>query len=509
MDIDLDELEKFYWDVIIIGTGIAGLYTALNIEDKYKVIVITKDKINENNSNLAQGGIAACMNEKDDINLHIEDTMKAGSYYNDKDAVRILVNEAAENVEKLIKFGTKFDRDELGNLMTTKEGGHSKRRVLHSKDQTGKEIIRALTEEVEKRDNIKIIEKAFAIDILTNKTTAFGVLIKDKIGESHVLHSKATVIASGGIGQVYGNTTNSSTITGDGIAMAYRAGAEITDMEFIQFHPTAFYSEADKKRLLISESLRGEGAILRNNKGETFMENYHQMGGLAPRDIVAKAILTEMKNENKENVYLDITSKGKEYIKNRFPYIYKECLSRGIDISKEYIPVCPVQHYIMGGIKTDYNGRTNIIGLYACGEAASLGIHGANRLASNSLLDGIVFGSRAAKDINENIDSRNIYIGSLVYKRNYKDNQINLKESRYKIQEAMNKYVFIFRKYKELNRAYKLVIEELERLYGADYESKEYYECINIATVAYLTIESALRRKKSIGSHIMIEDMGG
>lgn len=508
VDFDLNKMKKRYCDVVIVGTGIAGLYTALNIDSKYKVILITKDSISENNSNLAQGGIAACVNEANDIELHIEDTMRAGSNYNDREAVRILVSEAAENIEKLVDFGAKFDRDEKGNLMVTREGGHSERRVLHSKDQTGKEIVRALTEEVKKRENIEVIEEVFAIDILTNRDAAFGMLIKDRSG-NYVLYAKATVIAAGGIGQVYRNTTNSKAITGDGIAMAYRAGAKIIDMEFIQFHPTALYSEGDKKRFLISEAVRGEGAVLRNSKGETFMEKYHELRELAPRDIVAKAILTEMKNENKQNVYLDITNRDKEYIKNRFPHIYKECLNRGIDITKEYIPVCPVQHYIMGGIKTDYTGKTNIKGLYACGEAASLGVHGANRLASNSLLDGIVFGNRVAKDINENIASENREGISLVYKSDRTNAKISLKALREKIQEIMNKYVFVFRRYEELNKAYKLAIEVMDELYQTHNDSKEYYECINITTIAYLTIESAIKRKKSIGSHIMIESMEG
>ena len=506
VDFDLDKMKKRYCDVVIVGTGIAGLYTALNIDSKYKVILMTKDSISENNSNLAQGGIAACVNADDDIETHIEDTMRAGSHYNDREAVRILVSEAAENIEKLINFGTKFDRDQSGKLMVTREGGHSERRVLHAKDQTGKEIVRALAKEVEKRENIEVIEEAFVIDVLTNRDTSFGMIIKDR-RDIYNLYAKATVIAAGGIGQVYRNTTNSKSITGDGIAMAYRAGVEIIDMEFIQFHPTAFYSKEDKKRFLISEAVRGEGAVLRNSKGETFMEKYHELRDLAPRDIVAKAILTEMKKENKQNVYLDITNRDEEYIKNRFPYIYQECLNRGIDITNEYIPVCPVQHYIMGGIKTDYTGKTNIKGLYACGEAASVGVHGANRLASNSLLDGIVFGNRVAKDINKNISSENIVEIRLVYKRDRIDARISLKVLREKIQEIMNKYVFVFKKYEELNKAYALVIEVMEELYQINDDSKEYYECINITTIAYLTIDSALKRNKSIGSHIMIESM--
>lgn len=505
-DFNLEKIKKMYCDVIIVGTGIAGLYTALQLNNKHRVILITKDKTSENNSNLAQGGIAACISKEDDMELHIEDTMRAGSYYNDREAVRILVSEAPENIEMLIELGSNFDRDEKGNLMVTREGGHSKRRVLHSKDQTGKEIIRALAKEVEERENIKVFEETFVIDLLTNRNKCFGMLVKDNRG-TYALYAKATVIAAGGIGQVYRNTTNSKPITGDGIAMAYRAGVKIVDMEFVQFHPTAFYSEKDRKRFLISEAVRGEGAVLRNSKGEAFMKKYHTLRDLAPRDIVAKAILIEMKNDNEKKVYLDITNRDEEYVKNRFPYIYAECLNRGIDITKDYIPVCPVQHYIMGGIETDYNGKTNIEGLYSCGEAASLGVHGANRLASNSLLDGIVFGNRVAKDINDNMTSENMYEPRLVYKRDREEAECNLKDIREEIQDVMSKYVSIFRRYEELKKAYRIVIDVIDKLYRFDEDSKEYYECINIATIAYIIIESALKRKESLGSHIMIESM--
>ncbi|WP_432662129.1 L-aspartate oxidase [Wukongibacter baidiensis] len=505
-EFNLDKIRKRFCDVVIVGTGIAGLYTALNLSHKYRVLVITKDRIKENNSSLAQGGIAACINDEEDMKLHIEDTLRAGEYYNNEEAVKILVSEAPENIGKLVEMGTRFDRDSEGNLMATREGGHSDRRVLHSKDQTGKEIIRALTEEVKRSNNIEVIEGVFAIDILTFKDKSIGILVKDKC-EKYAIIANDTVLASGGVGQIYMNTTNSTIATGDGIAMAYRAGAEIIDMEFIQFHPTALYSENDRKRFLISEAVRGEGAVLRNSKGEAFMERYHELKDLAPRHIVAKAILGEMKKENSKNVYLDITNKSEGYIKNRFPFIYQECLNRGIDITKKYIPVCPVQHYIMGGIKTDYKGRTSIENLYACGETASLGVHGANRLASNSLLDGIVFGSRVAKDINENIVSKNNYYLKATYENNKKKLKCNLKETKEILKKTMNKYAFIFRREAELDKAYGIIREILENLYKASEDSIGYYECINIATVAYLIVESALKRKETLGSHIMFDDL--
>lgn len=505
-DFNMDKIRKRFYDVVIVGTGIAGLYTALNLSHKYRVLLITKDRIEENNSNLAQGGIAACIKSEDDKKSHVEDTLRAGDYYNDSEAVKILVNEAPENINKLVEIGTRFDRDRVGNLMVTREGGHSQRRILHSKDQTGKEIIRSLTEEIKRRDNIELVEDVFAIDILTLGEKSIGIIVKDRCQKYGVI-AKATVLACGGVGQVYMNTTNSMIATGDGIAMAYRAGAEIIDMEFVQFHPTAFYSKKDRKRFLISEAVRGEGAVLRNSKGKAFMEEYHELKDLAPRHIVSKAILSEMKKEKTENVYLDITHINEEFIKNRFPYIYKECLNRGIDITKEYIPVCPVQHYIMGGIKTDYRGRTSIENLYACGETASLGVHGANRLASNSLLDGVVFGRRVAKDINENIEYGNNYDFKLIYEENREKLELNLENTKDIIRNTMNNYAFVFRREEELNKAYKIIKEILEKLYRIREDSIEYYECTNIATVAHLIVDSALKRKETLGSHIMFSDL--
>ncbi|RKD26915.1 L-aspartate oxidase [Caminicella sporogenes DSM 14501] len=503
----LNSIRKEYCDVLIIGTGIAGLYTSLNIDSNYKVVVLSKDKISENNSNLAQGGIAACFSEDDDINLHFEDTIKAGNYYNDKKAVKILVQEASENIKKLIKIGTNFDKDKDGNIRVTKEGGHSKRRILHSKDETGKEIIRALSEEALKRENINIIENIFAIDLLTVDDKCLGVLVKNE-EEIYAILSKATVLATGGIGQVYDNTTNSIIATGDGIAMAYRAGVEIVDMEFVQFHPTALYNESDSKRFLISEAVRGEGAVLRNSKREAFMEKYHELKDLAPRDIVAKSIFNEMLKEDKPCVYLDITHKNEDFIKSRFPNIYKMCLSRNIDMTKDYIPVCPVQHYIMGGVKIDYFGRTNIQRLYACGETSCVRVHGANRLASNSLLEGLVFGNRIANDINKIIERIEIENYLIENEENYKRiDKKQIQEIKVKVKKIMGRYAFILRSKEGLNKALNMIEEILNKLDGCKEDSKEFYECFNIATVAYLIVKAALNREKSLGSHIIVDSL--
>ncbi|MDK2920281.1 MAG: L-aspartate oxidase [Candidatus Petromonas sp.] len=503
---DLDKVRKEYCNVLIIGTGIAGLYTAVNIDEKYKVLMLAKNSIKENNSNLAQGGIAACISKDNDKKFHYMDTLKAGSFYNNEGAVKILVEEAAENIEKLIEFGTNFDRDEKNFLRATKEGGHSRRRVLHSKDETGKEIIRALTVKVKKRKNIIILEDTFAIDILTSKGRCIGAIVKSG-KEIYCIISQVVVLATGGIGQVYQNTTNSKIATGDGIAMAFRAGAEIVDMEFVQFHPTALYDENNKKRFLISEAVRGEGAILRNSMGEAFMKKYHKLKDLAPRDIVSRAIFNEMNKENKPCVFLDITHKDKDFIKNRFPNIYNQCLLRGIDITKDYIPVCPVEHYIMGGIKTNYNGRTNIVGLYACGEAACTGVHGANRLASNSLLEGVVFGNRVAKDINSYIRNGNYYIYNI---KSDGDQELvekdRIEELRKNARKIMEKHAFILRSKKGLEEALIRIKEILEELNIYKRDDESFYECVNIMTVAYLIVSDALKRETSLGSHALVEN---
>lgn len=507
INFDTSKIKKEYSDVLIIGSGIAGLYTALNIDSKYKVKVISKSKALENNSNLAQGGIAACLSSQDNIRLHYEDTLRAGSFYNDKKAVNILVNEAPSNISQLIKIGTNFDRDKDGGIKLTKEGGHSQRRILHCKDQTGKEIIRALLNEVKRRKNIELYEDTFAIDIITNKNMCTGALI-EKNNEENIILSKAVVISTGGIGQVYKNTTNSIIATGDGIAMAYRAGANIKDMEFVQFHPTALYSEGDRKRFLISEAVRGEGAILRNTRGNAFMEDYHELKDLAPRDIVSRAIFKEMNREGKPYVLLDITHKDSSFIKNRFPNIYKICLDKGSDMTKDYIPVCPVQHYIMGGIETDYKGRTNIKGLYACGEAASTGVHGANRLASNSLLEGIVFGKRVAEDINYSIESKPFDNYSIEVNIGDREGGEEITE-KYKeiINETMNKYVFILRSKVGLKKALNKIKETMKELERYKLKDRRFYECINIVTVASLIVKASLDREESIGSYSLIDNL--
>ena len=391
IDFDLAQLNKDNYDVVIIGAGIAGLYTALQLPETLKILIISKENVENSNTALAQGGIAVSMGLGDSPQMHFEDTIYAGAGLCDVDSARVLVNHAKENVENLLEYGVNFDKDSLNRLSLTLEGAHSINRIIHAGDTTGKAVLDVLCEQVSKRKNIKIQTRYFAVDLLTLEDRCEGLTIYDmerKIFSA--VMSSVVICATGGYGQIYKTTTNPEVSTGDGVALAFRCGAELTDVEFVQFHPTVLYHQ-DKPGFLISEALRGEGAILKNHKGERFMEKYHQLLELAPRDIVARAIFKEMERTEVSFVYLDITHKEKEYLRNRFPNIFSTLIDIGIDMSVDLIPVAPAEHYSMGGIKTEAFGRTKIQGFYACGECASNGIHGANRLASNSLLEGMVF----------------------------------------------------------------------------------------------------------------------
>lgn len=487
------------YDVIIIGSGIAGLCTALTIDSERRILVITKDKACNNNTNLAQGGIAVTF-DPEDIESHVVDTLKAGNYYNDEERLRIMVKEGGRNINTLIDWGVNFDRDKDGKLLLTKEGGHSLRRIIHYKDTTGQEIIRGLLEAVRNRDNISISENTFAVDLLKDEERVIGISI---LKDSHLKHvyGQNIVIASGGIGELYANTTNATVSTGDGVAIAYRAGAKVKDMEFVQFHPTAL-NVPGHAHFLISEAVRGEGGILRNELGEAFMDGYHELKDLAPRSIVAKAIFEESEKQGNDKIYLDVTHLGEEFIINRFPNIYHECMKKGIDIIKEWIPIVPVQHYIMGGIETDAIGRTSLEGLYACGEVACTGVHGANRMASNSLLEGAVFGNRVAEDINASLQFNKVSL-----ENKYDEFDTNLythiiDEKKKELQKIMSEYVFIFRNKSDLMKAQKLV-DDLSDTIIDKAVSQKGYELRNMITVSRLIIKSALNREDSIGSHII------
>lgn len=502
--------KKYNFDVVIVGAGLAGLYTALEINSKFKVAIITKEKLDQNNSFLAQGGIAACIKNDDQFDLHIEDTLVAGSEMNDMENLQQLVKCAPSNIEELVNLGVKFDRDETGTIRTTMEGGHSRRRVIHAGgDATGREIVKALGKELQRRENIAILEDVMVIDLIKNNNCCTGITAL--MGQKAIIISaSSTVLATGGIGEIYNNSTNSSVATGDGIAMAYRFGCRIDNMEFIQFHPTAFYDKDKGKKFLISEAVRGEGAFLKNKHGERFMEKYHHSLELAPRDVVAQSIYKELQETQSDFVYLDITHRDKEYLENRFPTIYKECLDNNIDMSKDYIPVTPVQHYSIGGIKVDNVGRTKFDGLYACGECSNTGVHGANRLASNSLLECIVFGRKIAESINNDskyVQNENYDIDEIMKDYKFKEIEENIEHNKLKliIKDTMEVYVGIVRWEKGLLKAQSVIkdiIRELEDNFTYD---KEYLEALNMATVAGLIIEDCLDRKESVGCHFRID----
>ncbi len=379
-------------DFLVIGSGIAGLNFALQAAQYGKVGIVTKKELMESNSNYAQGGIAAVLDKNDNFEKHITDTLKAGCYLNDKKAVETMVRQAPREIKRLLDIGVGFAREQ-NQLSLTQEGGHSKKRIAHAKDATGKEIERALIYQVRHHKNIAIFESHFALDLIIQNNKCVGAGVLNDKNKPEIFLSKATILATGGAGQVYKRNSNPKIATGDGIAMAHRAGAKIRDMEFIQFHPTAL-AKHGKPAFLLSETLRGEGGGLKNKHGQTFMKKYHPLKELAPRDIVARAIFSELKNGP---IYLDIRHKGVEFIKQRFPYIYNELWWYGIKMENDLIPVAPAAHFVCGGVHTNLNGETNIPGLFAFGEVAHTGVHGANRLASNSLLECMVFSSRTIK----------------------------------------------------------------------------------------------------------------
>ena len=389
-------------DVLIVGSGVAGLYASLNLREDLEIIMVSKKSVNLCNSSLAQGGIAVARG-KEDFQSFIEDTLKAGKYENNIDSVRVLVEESMDNINKLIDLGANFEKDENGVLFT-KEGAHKINRIVYHKDITGKHVEDILLENVKRRKNIKIIEDCEMVDIYHRGNRCIGALF-NKDGQDLSIYAKVVILATGGIGGLFKKSTNERIITGDSIGVAIRNNIEIKDLSYIQIHPTAFFSKkSEEKRFLISESVRGEGGKLINCNGERFVDE------LLPRDIVAKKIYEEMKKTNSNNVFLDVSFMEKSFLQNRFPNIYNKCLEEGIDISKEPIPVAPAQHYFMGGIKVDLNGKTSMENLYAFGETSCTGVHGANRLASNSLLEALVFSRRGALEINSYIDDLELII---------------------------------------------------------------------------------------------------
>lgn len=384
-------------DVLIVGTGIAGVYSALNLDKNLKVILITKEGLKDCNSYLAQGGISTAL-DSSDYPAYIEDTLKAGNYKNDVDNVEILVKESRDNIKRLIDLNVEFDRNEDNSLAYTREGGHSTFRIVHVKDETGKFVMEALYKDLETRDNIEVIENCRLIDIIKNNNTCLGGICNYN-GDKLEIHAKRTILATGGLGGLFTSSTNVPTLTGDGISIALKNDIELKDMQYLQLHPTVLYEEHSScKRLLLSESLRGEGAKIRNQQGEEFIDP------LKPRDVVSRAILEQIKKTpDKPYVYLDLTHLDKDFLIHRFPFLYEQCYKKGYAMEKDLIPVSPAHHFAMGGIKVNSYGETSLKNLCALGETSCTGVHGSNRLASNSLLEGLVFGYRCAKKISSEI----------------------------------------------------------------------------------------------------------
>ena len=486
-------------DFLVVGSGIAGLNFALKAAKYGKVTIVTKKEIMESNTNLAQGGIAAVTRKDDSVQLHIEDTLNVGSGLSKKRMVKILAEQGPEAIRNLLSFGVAFDKAKNGLHLTT-EGGHSMARVLHSGDSTGKEIEHAMTESVRENPDIEVFEDCFAINlILVNKGSIGAKILDIKKRKVRDVFARATILATGGIGYIYQNTTNPEIATGDGIAIALRAGARIEDMEFVQFHPTTL-NKAGAPHFLISEALRGEGAILVNDMGTRFMLEYDKMGELAPRDIIARTIFNELKHGS---VYLDIRHKGRSFILERFPMIHQECLKYDLDITKELIPVSPAAHYICGGIKTNEYGETSIPNLLAFGECACTGVHGANRLASNSLLESVVFSSLGAQKAEQYLKNK---LGALQQQKVTVFFDIEPQELNYlktELRKALWDYVGIIRNEKQMG----LMLNKLERLkerlavIGRNGVNTRFLELKNMVTVAYLVTKAAHTRTESRGTH--------
>ena len=511
-------------DFLVIGSGAAGLSFALKAAEHGHVTIVTKGEMVECNTNYAQGGICSVTYEPDTFEKHIKDTMVCGAGICDEAAVNLVVRRAPELIADLIAWGTRFDRTPDGRFELNREGGHSEHRILHHKDLTGAEIERALIESVRQHPNITVLEHHFAIDLLTQHhlgefvtrhtrgLACFGAYVLDMdSGRIETMLSRFTVVATGGCGNIYSTTTNPLVATGDGIAMCHRAKAMISNMEFIQFHPTSLYNPGERPSFLITEAMRGFGAILRLPNGKEFMDRYHPMGSLAPRDVVARAIDREMKRSGEEFVYLDVTHKEADSIRSHFPNIYEKCLSLGIDITKDYIPVTPAAHYCCGGVKVDLNGQTSIKRLYALGECSCTGLHGANRLASNSLIEAVVYADQAAKHAIELFDRTEIQEGIPDWNFEGTSNteeMLLIIQSKREMQQIMSNYVGIVRSNLYLKRAMRrleILWHETEELYNKTTPNRDLCELRNMIAVAYLVIKQGRDRKESVGCHYNVD----
>lgn len=517
---------EYRYDYLVIGSGIAGMSFALKTaREGGKVALICKTTLEEANTNLAQGGVASVTDlTKDDFDKHIQDTMIAGDWLSDPAAVEQVVRNAPDQIRELINWGVDFDKKEDGEFDLHREGGHSEFRILHHADNTGAEIQQSLVRAVKANPNIDLFEHHFAVEIITQHhlgkivtrrtpdITCYGAyVLNEETGTVDTFLAKVTVMATGGAGAVYTTTTNPLIATGDGIAMVYRAKGTVKDMEFIQFHPTALYHPGDRPSFLITEAMRGYGAVLKNLDGEEFMQKYDPRLSLAPRDIVARAIDSEMKLHGLDHVYLDVTHKDPEETKKHFPNIYEKCLSLGIDITKDMIPVAPAAHYLCGGIATDLNGRSSIDRLYAIGECSRTGLHGGNRLASNSLIEAVVYADTAAKDAIERV--KGIEHREDVPHWNdegtaHPEEMVLITQSEKEVNQIMSYYVGIVRSDLRLKRAWNrldILYQETEDLFKRSKPSRQLCELRNIINVGYLVMRQAMERKESRGLHFTVD----
>ena len=511
-------------DFLVIGSGSAGLSFALKAAKHGKVTLVTKGELNECNTNYAQGGICSVTYEPDTFEKHVDDTLVCGAGKCDREAVELVVRRAPEMMEDLVAWGTRFDKSEDGRYDLHREGGHSEHRILHYQDLTGAEIERALIERVREDENITVLEHHFAIDLLTQHhlgeivtrhtrgLACFGAYVLDTdTDEIKTILAKFTIVAAGGCGNIYNTTTNPVVATGDGIAMCHRAKAKTKNMQYIQFHPTALYHPGERPSFLITEAMRGYGAVLRLQNGKEFMDKYHPMKSLAPRDVVARSIDHELKKSGKEFVYLDVTHMPAEQTKHHFPNIYEKCRSIGIDITKDMIPVCPAAHYCCGGVEVNSNGESSIRRLYVLGESSCTGLHGANRLASNSLTEAIVYADQAVRHAVPQL-------AKVEYQEGISDwdfegtaaaeEMVLVMQERKELQSIMSNYVGIVRSNLRLERALKrlaVIWQETEELYNRTRPCRELCELRNMIAVAYLTIKQARECKESVGLHYTID----
>lgn len=480
------------YDVIIAGCGAAGLYAAINLPSTAKILMLSKRELSLCNSSLAQGGIAGVYNcPNDNIQYHENDTLVAGGFKNSREAVHTLVTEAAQDIRRIIELGVDFDKNPDGTYHRTLEGGHSHHRIFHHADATGAEIASTLLEKVKTLKNVDILENALLCSVKKTSTGYSAFTLKD--GEYNVYNSHFMILATGGIGRVYEFTTNSAIATGDGICFAYEMGAKIKNLSYVQFHPTAFNNRHTRECFLISEAVRGEGAYLLNCHGERFMQNYDERLELAPRDVVSHSIILESRKQNSTEFYLDISYKDSDFLKKRFPMIYEKLLEQGYDLTKDRIPIFPCQHYLMGGIDVDNNSETSLPNLYACGECSHTGVHGSNRLASNSLLEALVFSRHAAKDIASKLDTCTKDFESAEFTANLKNDHIP-HGFRTETRKIMQNCHFVIPDKKEAASGFQRV-EEIRNnlLNGGYYVDSDYVEAKSLVTTAYIILKDVIQ----------------